>query len=89
MNEEDFYFTGRDGSGLRIKEFTCTNDDCGYKTSKAEWGDRDEKNTEPVSVTVTGGFYGPNGNGYNYWCRKCEYRVSFETDYSAMKQLLG
>ena len=86
---EDFYFTGRDGSVKRIKQFRCTNKECGFVTAKAQWADQEQERTDCVSVEGTLGFYGPNGNGYTYWCRKCHHNVKFETDYSSLRAFLG
>lgn len=32
------------------------------------------RNLDQVDSEPTGGTWGPNGNGWNYWCKSCEYR---------------
>lgn len=43
-----------------------------------------------VTAEGTLGRYGPNGNGFNYWCNKCQYRcVPLANNYSALDNFFG
>ena len=68
-------------NGSPIKSWECTRKSCGFLTTEVCWGDADWGEVEKGSknkahAEATGGFYGPNGNGYNYWCPKCEHRMN-------------
>lgn len=71
--------------GSPIQGWTCTNNECRYQTEHTSWEDDDTAHAE-----ATGGFYGPNGNGYNYWCPKCGHRMNLDQNtYSALDSFFG
>lgn len=47
-----------------IKEWRCTK--CPLVT----------QDRAHIRVEATAGFYGPNGNGFNYWCESCAGRMN-------------
>lgn len=64
--------------GSPIAKFVCTRKEpevCGFETTEVNYSDQ-SADKMIARAEVTGGFYGPNGNGYNYWCPKCEYRMN-------------
>ena len=78
-----------DANGKKIKSLKCTN--CGYTTNKMNWSDKcDREDYETARVEGTLGHYGPNGNGYNYWCPKDEWRMAIvDNPYSALDNFFG
>jgi len=63
--------------GSPIKSWECTR--CNFVTTEVCWNEDDKETAsydKKSHATVTGGFYGPNGNGYNYWCPRCEGRMN-------------
>ena len=48
-----------------IKKWICGNEKCKFKTT----------DIEKIEAQTTLGTWGPNGNGWNYWCPKCKYRM--------------
>lgn len=64
--------------GSPIKSWECTKKGCAFLTTEVCWneGENDTKWENKANAEGTCGFYGPNGNGYNYWCPKCESRMN-------------
>ncbi len=81
--------------GSPIVKFICLRQDphCGYETTEVKFYDDEEPmgDGKPASAEGTLGFYGVNGNGYNYWCPKCQYRMKpiGKTDTSKLDKLFG
>lgn len=75
-------------NGQPIKLFVCTDDKCKYTTTETGFIEEDETNPEMVAEAhVTGGFYGPNGNGFTYGCPKCEGgMLPKDNTYNTLKQ---
>ena len=73
--------------GSPIHGWTCTK--CKFKTTEVGW-ESEKGSEEKAHADVTGGFYGPNGNGYNYWCPKCQGSMNPDNNsYNALKAFLG
>lgn len=69
--------------GSPIHQWECTK--CKKRFEKADWGDK-VTDLYTVGVEVTGGFYGPNGNGFTYWCPIDEHSaVPVGNKYSAFE----
>lgn len=62
------------GNGTAI--MSCVCDKCGNTVKEFCQHGEDCKRQDESTIEVTLGFYGPNGNGYNYWCRKCGGRMT-------------
>jgi hypothetical protein len=62
----------KDSTGKPIKGWRCTRKECGYTTDQATYN---VFKASAAHVNATGGHFGPNGNGYNYWCPKCNHRM--------------
>lgn len=80
----------KDNRGQKVKGFKCT--ECGYTTKEAMYSDKAEEqgNMEAARAEGTLGRYGPNGNGYNYWCPKDSMRmVIIANPYSALDAMFG
>lgn len=79
----------KDSRGKKIKAVECT--ECGYTTAKMNYSDQvDRSDYKTARVEGTLGHYGPNGNGYNYWCPKDEHRmIIVDNIYSALDNFFG
>jgi len=62
------------GDGKPIRGWKCN--DCNFYTETTNFDDSKNYKEGDAKADVTLGFYGPNGNGYNYWCPKCDHRMS-------------
>jgi hypothetical protein len=76
-------------NGAPIKQWTCTK--CKHTCTKTGYA-KDGETVDPTIARAecTLGFYGPNGNGFNYWCPKCDCRMTPDKNpYSAWAAFTG